>query len=54
MKPVFAAVAMLLLLTLTIMGVKDFTACDQEERAKAGVEWRNNPNLVPQQVSTAS
>mgnify|MGYP005751969461 CR=1 FL=1 len=43
MKSVIAAVAMLLLLTLTLAGTKNITKCTIEKRAKAGnLEWQNN------------
>ncbi|MBW7468682.1 hypothetical protein ABID22_003061 [Pontibacter aydingkolensis] len=43
MKSVIAAVAMLLLLTLTFTGIKNTSRCNLEKRAKAtNLEWRDN------------
>lgn len=42
MKPVIAAVAMLMLLTLALLGVKNESQCDQNKRAKASnLEWQD-------------
>lgn len=43
MKPVIAAVAMLLLLTLTMMGARSLEGCEKSQRSRAdSLEWRNN------------
>ncbi|MBC5992012.1 hypothetical protein [Pontibacter cellulosilyticus] len=55
MKPVIAAVAMLVLLTFTMLGVRGVSKCEMDKRAKAGnLEWHNLEKQLPSEASPTS